>query len=465
MAGRATYLGPRLKRLRRDLGLTQVNMAADLDISPSYVALIERNQRPVTADLLLKLAAAYRIDIADLAGGDAEQNAARLTAILKEPFFADIDLPPLDVEDIANSYPGMAEAFLRLRTAYGEEQLALATAREGGADPGSDGGIDPVAEAREFVALRRNCFPGLDDHAGGVAADVSSSDAMLARLRERHGLKIRFVDPEVLMGSLRWHNPHRRELMISNLLDHASRKFQLALQLGTLEAAGQVDEALGDGAFTSENARILARRALMGYWAAALLMPYRPFREAATKLRHDLEALGRLFGASFEQVAHRLTTLQKPGEEGVPFFFIRIDQAGNVSKRLDGAGFPFARHGGGCPLWEIHAAFAAPGRILPQLVELPDGQRFVSIARTVNAGGGGFNAPQATRAVALACAAEHRDRLVYAEVLRDEPTPIGVACRLCHRSRCMARSAPPIGRELRPDNFRDTGIPFAFAGD
>ena len=467
MARRATYLGPRLKRLRRDLGLTQANMAADLDISPSYVALMERNQRPVTAELLLSLAATYRIDIADLAGGEAEENAERLKAVLKEPIFADIDLPSLDIEDIANSYPGMAEALLRLHSAYGEEQRALATAREGRAAAGTgEAATDPMAEVREFLAARRNCFPILDDHAGALAGEVAGQDALIARLKEMHGLKVRFVDPDVVMGGVRWHDAHRGQVLVSALLDQSSRTFQLAFQLGLLEARGAVDAALGDGAFASDNGRILARRALMGYWAAALVMPYRPFREAAAKLRHDLEALGRQFGVSFEQVAHRLTTLQKPGEEGVPFFFIRIDRAGNVSKRLDGAGFPFARHGGGCPLWDIHSTFASPGQVLPQLIELPDGEQFVSIARTVTAGGGSFTAPHATRAVALACAAEHLDRLVYAEVLAGRmPTPIGVTCRLCHRPHCVARSAPPIGRELRPDSFRDTGVPFAFAGD
>jgi len=171
-----------------------------------------------------------------------------------------------------------------------------------------------------------------------------------------------------------------------------------------------------------------------------------------------VELLAARFGVSFEQAAHRLTTLQRAGSEGVPFFFLRVDRAGNVSKRLDGAGFPFARHGGGCPLWNVHRVFAQPGRVDAQLVELPDGEKFVSISRTV--GGGPFG----ERAVALACSARHLGKLAYGAQV-GEPQPIGITCRLCHRPRCLARSAPPMGREILPLRFRDTGVPFAFSGE
>ncbi len=165
-------------------------------------------------------------------------------------------------------------------------------------------------------------------------------------------------------------------------------------------------------------------------------------------------------------MAHRLTTLGRPGAERVPFFFIRVDEAGNVSKRLDGAGFPFAAHGGGCPLWSVHSVFRTPGEVVTQWLELPDGQRFFSIARTVVAGGGGYGSPRASRAVALACSAEHAARLIYAEGIDARAviaTPIGVTCRLCHREACTARSVPPIGRDILPDDYRRGAQPFAFS--
>lgn len=467
MSRNAIYMGPRLKRLRRDLGLTQANMAADLEISPSYVALMERNQRPITADLLLKLAKTYRIDIATLADDGGEELASRLQAVMAEPIFSDIDLPALDIADIATSYPGMAEAMLRLHTAYGEERLALAERRDGETvASGVAAVVDPVAEARAFIAARRNCFPALDDSAQALAENGTGIDALVSRVEDHHGLRVRFVDPEVMLGSQRWHDSHRDQVFISRLLDNAARKFQLAMQIALLEARGAIEAELGKGRFSGDNSRKLARRALASYWAAALLMPYRAFARAAREHRHDVEMLSREFGTSFEQVCHRLTTLQKSGEEGLPFFFIKIDRAGNVTKRLDGAGFPFARHGGSCPLWNVHSAAESPGRIVTQWLELPDGQKFFSIARTVTSGGGAYNAPKARRTLALACAAEHAPLLVYADGRMDEqPTPIGVACHLCHRPHCIARAAPPIGRDMRPDDYRDTGLPFAFASD
>lgn len=467
MARNATYMGPRLKRMRRDLGLTQANLASDLEISPSYVALIERNQRPVTAELLLKLARTYRIDLAHLADDGIADLTARLQAVLREPMFNDIDLPALDISDVATSFPGFAEALVRLHTAYSEQQFELAQRREETSGGGAGGlAADPVAEVRNFLAARRNCFPLLDDSAARVADPVAGFEAIARRIAERHGLEVQLGGPEIMRGAVRWHTVHHQRVYVSQLLDLPARTFQLASQLAHLEAHDDVEAVLSEAQFTSENARRLGRRALNSYWAAALIMPYRRFAHVARKYRHDIEALRREFGVSFEQVAHRLTTLQKPGEEGVPFFFIRLDRAGNVSKRLDGAGFPFARHGGGCPLWNVHSCFASPGEIFTQRLELPDGQRFFSIARTVSAGGGSFGSPRTLRAVALACAEEHAAHLVYgdgAEAM--PPTPIGGACHLCHRPSCVARSAPPIGRDIGPDRYREAGVPFAFAGE
>lgn len=447
MAKKPLFMGPRLKAMRRELGLTQANMAADLEISPSYIALMERNQRPATAEMLLKLASVYRVDIAGLAGPDGEELETRLKAALRDPIFADIDLPAFDVSDIATSYPGFAEALLRLHLAHSQEQLALAE-RQATGDTANGPWADPVAEARAFLAARGNCFPALDDSAAALADELPDLAAMQARIQERHGLEVRFADDGLLLGAMRWHDYHRRRILFSERLDHPGRRFQLALQLAILEQDGAIEAELR---VADADTRALLKRALQSYWAAALLMPYAAFARAAADVRYDVELLAARFGVSFEQAAHRLTTLQRPGAEGVPFFFLRVDRAGNVSKRLDGAGFPFARHGGGCPLWNVHQVFAQPGRVDAQLVELPDGERFVSIARTVG-----------DRAVALACSARHASKLAYTI---GEPQPIGITCRLCHRPRCQARSAPPIGREILPVRFRDSGVPFAFSGD
>jgi predicted transcriptional regulator/DNA-binding XRE family transcriptional regulator len=465
---RRLYVGPSLRRLRRDRGLTQADMAGDLEVSPSYIALLERNHRPLSAEMLVRLSQTYQIDVSLLAGGGASDDIARLQEVLKDPLFADIDLPALESADVTTNFPGITEAFLRLYTAYQEEQLALAD-RGAEARAGADEGeaSDPIAESRRFLAARRNSFPLLDDAAERLALGVVGHDSLAGYLKARHDLRVRRVPPRVMVGSTRRLDWHRREILLDDELDNASQSFQLALQLAYLEMGDAVDAVLSDGAFASENGERLTRRALAGYAAAALLMPYAAFARAVEARRYDIEALARQFGSSFEQTAHRLTTLQKPGQERVPFFFIRVDEAGNVSKRLDGAGFPFARHGGGCPLWSLHQAFRTPRQIVTQWLELPDGQRFFSIARTVTAGGGGFGRPRIERAIALGCAAEHAERLIYTQdnpaLSADDATPIGVTCRLCQRTECTARSAPPIGRQILPDDIRRTSAPFGFS--
>lgn len=466
---RSVYMGPKLRRLRRDLGLKQSEMAGDLGISASYIALLERNQRPLTADLLLRLARTYKIDIARIARDDSADYAVRLQAVFKDPMFADIDLPSLDTIDVSNNYAGVTEAILRLYTAYKEEQLALADGRAegpGGAAIDADE-RDPVAESRRFLAARRNSFPVLDDAAERLAESIGGPSKLPEHLRSRHGLRVRRLPAEVMSGFLRRLDRHREAILLSDALDTASQNFQLALQLAYLEMRSDVDAVLKTGHFATESGERLTRRALANYAAAAFLMPYGAFAKAVEDRRYDVEALARQFGTSFEQTAHRLTTLQKPGYERVPFFFIRVDPAGNVSKRLDGAGFPFARHGGGCPLWSVHHVFKTPRQVVTQWLELPDGERFFSIARTVTSGGGAYGAPKIERAVALACAAEHAPKLIYAQAPPgagvEDATPIGVTCRLCHRTECPARSAPPIGRAVLPDDYLRTAAPFGFA--
>lgn len=462
-AERRLYVGPMLRRLRRDHGLTQADMAADLEVSASYIALLERNHRPLSAEMLLRLAQTYKMDVAALAGDGGSDETARLRAVLKDPMFADIDLPSLESADVTTNFPGVTEALLRLYTAYQEEQLALADRNVEPSTGGADAS-DPVAESRRFLAARRNSFPILDDAGERLAQAVAEHDSLVGYLRARHELRVRRLPSSVMVGSIRRLDRHRREIMLDDGLDNASQQFQLALQLAYLEMAETIDAVTREGAFATESGERLTRRALGGYAAAAILMPYAAFARAVEARRYDVEALGRQFGASFEQIAHRLTTLQKPGTERVPFFFIRVDPAGNVSKRLDGAGFPFARHGGGCPLWSVHQAFRTPREIITQWLELPDGQRFFSIARTVTAGGGSFGAPKVERAIALGCAAEHAERLIYARDLPPEAaTPIGVTCRLCQRTECTARSAPPIGRQILPDDIRRAAAPFVFS--
>lgn len=463
-SARPLYMGPRVKRLRRELGLTQQSMAIDLEISPSYVALIERNQRPVTADLLLRLARTYQLDITELAADDGADYNRRLTETLRDPIFAGIDLPALEVADLATSFPGVSEALLRLYGAYTREQAALADRQ---ADQGADIASDPVAEARRFLAAHRNHFPAMEARAEALAGAIAREGDAASWLARTHGIRTRFLPPYVMMGSIRRFDRHNQQLLLDEGLYPATRAFQIALQIVWHECRAEITTLARDAALSSPTATHLVKRALAGYTAGAILMPYDRFARAVEERAYDIEAVARQFGTSFEQTAHRFTTLGKGGGGNhVPFFFIRVDAAGNVSKRLDGAGFPFAAHGGGCPLWSVHQVFATPLQIVTQWLELPDGQRFFSIARTVEAGGGGYNRPRAIRSVALACAAEHAPRLAYAQGINPRAvpaTPIGITCRLCHRPDCIARALPPIGRDIMPDDTNRAATPLGLA--
>lgn len=457
---RSIFMGQRIRRLRRDLGLTQVVMAEDLEVSSSYIALIESNQRPVTASMLLKLAEIYRVDIVSLARGSQADFNAQMEAAFREPLFADLGLSPLEIQDFGNSFPTTAEAVMRLYTSYKEGQMALADQSEGHTSE-----TNPVNEARNFLAARKNCFPELDDRADELARNVERSGGFERYFNDLR-LRVRKLPSDVMAGTLRRFDPHRKEIVLDERLDQASVNFQLSLQAVYLEMHETLASVLTSSQFETDSGEKLARRALANHAAAAVMMPYRPFLKAAQSRSYDIEVLSRQFGVSFEQAAHRLTTLQRPGEEGVPFFFIRVDAAGNVSKRLDGAGFPFARHGGSCPLWKLHTAFTQPRQVLTQWLELPDGERFFSVIRTVTAGGGGYGRPKIDRAIALCCAATHASKLVYTQDTNHsvvEPTPIGITCRLCDRADCHARAEPPIGRTILADDYRRPSTPFGLA--
>ncbi len=464
------YIGPRLRRLRREQGLTQTRLAEELDVSASYVNLIERNQRPLSAALLIKLADTYKIDIQEFAGDGGEALLDRLTEAFRDPIFQELEITRTDLQEMASGNPAMAEAMTVLYRAYRETAQSLSD-QENSAS--LESATKPLEEAWSFVQANNNYFTSLDEAAERLSREIGlrsgNIQASLAgRFKEAHDLTLKTLPADVMMGAFRRLDRHRNQVVISETLDMASRHFQLALQLVYLEMGTRLTAVLGDLYTGSPEGERLARIALANYTAGALLMPYGEFRASAIELKYDVEALARRFDASFEQVCHRLTTLQRPDLEGIPFFFLRVDAAGNVSKRYDGGGFPFARHGGSCPLWNVHSAFKTPRQVQTQIIELPGGEQFFSIARTVSGGGAGYDTPRAERAVALGCPIKHAAELIYAQGLNPETakaTPIGTTCRLCDRQDCIARAHPPLRKRLLSDDYRRTAAPFAFAFD
>ncbi len=469
-ADRKLFLGGRLKRLRRDLSLTQTAMAADLGVSPSYLNHIERNQRPVSAQLLLRLAETYDVDLRSLGQSGGPATEAELAEAFADPLFQGLPVPRHEIVQLAEDQPAAADALLRLYRAFADRR---ARDRAEADVSGGAGDETPADWVREYVQGRRNHFPELDA-LGETLADSLAAESpgeafetrARARLMARYGLAVRTLPAEVMVEWTRRYDPHRKRLLLSETLGPSSRAFAVAFQLALSEHDAELT-AMADAAPAPDgSARRLLKVSLTNTLAAAILMPYGPFQRAAEETGYDVSRLQVRFGVSFEQAAHRLTTLSRPTARGVPFFLMRVDQAGNISKRFASGAFPFSRFGGACPRWRLHSAFRTPGRVITQIIETPDGQRWFTLARTVDRQGHDAFTEGHDLAIGLGCELKHAHRLVYArglDLTAPEVTPIGPACRLCHRHPCAERAAPPVDRALKVDDWSKSVSPYPFA--
>jgi predicted transcriptional regulator/transcriptional regulator with XRE-family HTH domain len=469
---RKLFLGPRLRRLRRDLGLTQTRMAEDLGISPSYLNHLERNQRPVTAQVLLRLAEVYDIDIRSLSADHEAAGARDLTEVFADPLFRDLGVARHEVAEVADNAPGVADAIVRLYRAYADRRRLAEFGGPFRAEEGVEGlALTPSDWVRDYIQGQRNFFPELDEAGEALAAELKAephgfADAARERLAARHGIQTRIVPADVLPDSVRRYDHHRRRLMISELLGEAGRTFSIAYQLALAEHDAALTAMVERAAPPDGPTRRLLKVSLANYLAAAGMMPYEAFREACEKTSHDIELISARFAASFEQVCHRLTTLSRPTSRGIPFFMLRVDSAGNISKRFAGASFPFSRFGGSCPRWRVHEAFRTPGRMVTQIVETPDGARYFTLARTAPRIAGPYADEDAGLAIGLGCELKYAPRLTYSRGLDlAEPavTEIGPACRVCERPACPQRAAEPLGRTLMVDDFTKSISPYPFA--
>ena len=474
MAEQKLYAGHAVRRIRRANGLTQGAMATALGISPSYLNLIERNQRPLTAALLLRLAERYDFDPRTLTGATPGGGVEAIRRRLTDPMFADLNIDRSQVEEWFAASPDAAEAFARAfdRLSGGSD----------GSAPGANIEPEAIAAVRREIERWRNHFADLDAAAEALADElrIASNDlyaAITERLRVKHQLSIRILPVDIMPDRLRRLDLHARQLQISELLDAASRTFAAAFQLAQIEAKAEIDALVSGATFTDRAGERLYRRHLTSYFAAAVMMPYARFLRACEATGYDIVLLQRRFGAGFEQVAHRLTTLQRVGSRGLPFFMLRIDRAGHSSKRYAGAsGSPLVATDRRCPLWQVHNAFDRPGQLVPNLVELEDSgsesgageSRWFTLSRTVHPQAGMSGAVNAEFAICLGLEAKLAAPLAAArgiELTTGTATPIGLGCPACTRPQCPQRSAPPAGRVL-VFNERERGMsPFAFDRD
>lgn len=469
---RKLFLGARLKRLRRELGLTQTRMAEDIGVSPSYLNLLERNQRPVTAQVLLRLAEAYDLDLKSLATDPEDGGATGLSEVFSDQMFRDLGVARHEIAEVAESAPGVSEAIVRLYRAYLDQRRLTDLGAIGRPEEGaSAGSVLPSDWVRDFFQAQKNYFAELEESADELIGELACEPLDFAvaareRLAKRHGITVRVVPLEVLPESVRRYDHHRKRLFLSEALTNEGRSFALAYQLAILEHGALLDAMVGRSGPADRPTRGLLKVSLTNYLAAAVLMPYAAFHEAAERMAYDIELIRARFGVSFEQACHRLTTLARPGARGVPFFMLRVDSAGNISKRFAGATFPFSRFGGTCPRWNIHTSFRSPGRIATQIVETPDGQRYFTLSRTVSRFATPYAADDTELAIGMGCELKFAERLIYSRGidLRDPvATAIGPACRICERPACPQRAAEPINRTLTVDDFTKSISPYPFA--
>jgi len=463
-----TFVGSRVRQLRSERGFSQAALAQMLEISPSYLNQIEHDVRPLTVAVLLRITEVFGVDATFF----ASQDDTRLVAELREVTFdrdLDVDIAPAEVAEMVSAHPAIARAMVNLHRRYRITTAQLAAATEDRFNDGSGSGsiTMPHEEVRDYFYQRQNYLHELDSaaedlttrmrmHRGDLAGELSR------RLTEVHGVHItRRID----LGDkvLHRYHPQTKTLEISNHLSSGQQMFKMAAELAYLEVGDLIENMVTDGKFTSDESRILARLGLANYFAAAAILPYRQFHDVSENFRYDIERLSAFYQVSYETICHRLSTLQRPSMRGVPFSFVRVDKAGNMSKRQSATGFHFSSSGGTCPLWNVYETFTNPGKILVQIAQMPDGRNYMWVARTVERRASRYGQPGKTFAIGLGCEVRQANRLIYSEGLdlsSDSATPIGAGCRVCERDNCPQRAFPALGRSLDIDEHRSTVSPY-----
>jgi XRE family transcriptional regulator, fatty acid utilization regulator len=466
-----TFVGARVRQLRSERGFSQAALAQVLEISPSYLNQIEHDVRPLTVAVLLRITEVFGVDATFF----ASQDDTRLVAELREVMLdrdLDVDVDLAEVADVVGAHPNLAKAMVNLHRRYRITTAQLAAATEDRFNLGTGGSGTgtismPHEEVRDYFYQRHNYLHELDTaaedltvrmrlHRGELAGDLAQ------RLNQVHGVRIvRRID----LGDtvLHRYDPASKTLEISSHLSGGQQVFKLATELAYLEFGALIDTLVDEGKFTSAESRTLARLGMANYFAAATVLPYQQFHDVADNFRYDIERLSAFYSVSYETICHRLSTLQRPSMRGVPFSFVRVDRAGNMSKRQSATGFHFSSSGGTCPLWNVYETFANPGKILVQVAQMPDGRSYLWVARTIERRAFRYGQPGKTFAIGLGCELRHAQRLVYSEGLDltgDIATPIGAGCRVCERDNCPQRAFPALGRALDLDEHRSTVSPY-----
>ncbi len=465
-------LGPRLKKQRIDKGFSQAKFSKSIGISPSYLNLIENGKRKIPLSLLIKAAEELDLSVKDFSTESNKRLLSDVMDVLSNEIFDDLKITNHDTSNFIGSSPNIAKALLTINDSYKsfkeDMQNRLETIDVTSGDLNKPTRL-PVEIVSDILQENKNYFNDLEisseklrEEIGlEIGPNIGSGSKLTKFLETKHNIKVKIVTVSEDEKIVKRFDEKSKIFYLSEMLTYTSRNFHLASQVAYLEASDIIEKIIKKNNVESEEVVPLLKLSLLNYYAAAFMMPYDDFLLSAKLHKYDIEILMHHYACSFEQVTHRLTNLQRTGNEGVPFHFLKTDIAGNVSKRFSLSGIHIPRHGGSCPRWNVYTAFLNPGKIHPQISKMPDGKVFFCIARAFEKGVEKHGMPKSFVSIGLGCDMKYARDLVYSEGIdlsnKKLQMPIGVACRICPRTECQQRAFPPIDKELRLDiNYRGT---------
>ena len=468
-------IGSKVRKERRSKGLSQSDLSKNLGISASYLNLIESGRRTITVPLLIKIGNELGLSLKDLTIESNKRLLSDVMEVLSNELFEDLDITNHDTTEFISNNPNIAKALLALNDTYRslrddtQNRLEELDVRSSVKERKSS--RLPVEIVSDFLQENKNFFYSLEKKAENIRQKIYFEEghrtighSLIQYLLNEHSTKVKVIASDEDEKSVKKYDKDKNILFISEMLNYSSRNFHLAYQIAFFEGEENINKIINTNKISSPEVTSLLQISLLNYLASAILMPYDDFLDTAKKFRYDVELLMHHFATSFEQVTHRLTNLQKPGKEGVPFHFVKTDNAGNVSKRFSLSGIHIPRHGGACPRWNVYSAFSIPGKINTQVSRMPDGKVYFCIARAFEKGVEKYGAIKSFVSIGLGCDVRYVKDITYADGINFQnkkvETPIGISCRICPRSDCEQRAFPPIDKELKLDIMQRGTSPY-----
>ena len=463
-------IGPKIKAFRRQMGLQANKLSVQLGISPSYLTLIEGGKRRIDGDLLLKICQELKIELSDLTSKIDLNLANNISELLDDKLFEDLDILGPEVQDLVNTNPKIARALIKLGDNYKKKDHEIVSKVEdlSGKMIDSRKNSFPGEVVSDFLQENKNYFPKLEEFANTIFEKINVNNRttymeLCNFLKKEYGVLVKDVLPEEGKPFSKIFNKNKKELLLSDYVALETKKLYVSAQIAHEGAIKDINEYLSKFSFPSEESKKLTKVALLNYCGAAILMPYKLFHTECMKNKYDLELLQNTFATTFEQIAHRVTCLQDPKLPGIPFHFLRVDIAGNISKRFSLSGIEIPRYGGACPRWNVYSAFTRPGVIQAAVSKMSNGEKYVCIAKTVEKGVGRFGQSKSILSIGLGCESKYAKDFVYTENLnindKKTETPVGVSCRTCDRLDCSQRAFPPLHKKFDVDvNSRGVSV-------